>query len=440
MKKTRKVFAGFTACMCLTGLLSAVPVTVQAEVIPFTCRVSLIKYDADNQPESYIVTENRFFNYAISAEEMQTYLAEGSTLPVVGDVLYIMSPCRENISSYGEFVFEEDSTITNQGNELEFFKDTQDFVVTKHFEDTGGICWTRLTDTTTGDYWIYKDYDYLYDSVYSLKNVSIGDTVTCAIKTGNNYSYPMQVLSVKKGDGTMPALETKTSDYAQNIIFIGEKTQEGHNIPDQYAVTSDGIWSEWALSNFMYIFGATDTDDMPQYGDVYSGDYMIYETYPGQFEPNYLKKLGTVEDFYPIKEMTVSENQSGDYPEMLLTDADGKEYKYSYEMYHYVNWKFDTPIQNLKAGDTVKCAFTEDRILLITDIVNSNPVVSEVLATGDADGNGKLDILDVITVNKVVMGKEILDKDRIAYIDFNQNGTADADDSLTMIKKLVGLE
>ena len=600
MKKTRKLFAGLTALTCLTGLTAALPVTVQAETIPWTCRVSLINYDEENQPESYIVTENRFFNYSISAEEMKTYLAEGSTLPVVGDVLYIMSPARNNGNSLGEFVFEEDSTITNQGNELEFFTDTKEYVVTKHSEDTGGVYWTRLTDAETGNYWIYKDYDYLYDSVYSLKDVSIGDIVTCAVNTSDAYSYPMQVLSIEKGDGTVPDLTTPDSEYGVNIIFMGEDNPQGQTNPSVYAVNTGEKWSEWALSGFTYVFGAIDSDELPQYGDVYTGMYMIYETYPGQFEPSYLKKCGTVEDFYPIKEMTVSLNhpyQGGSYPEMILTDADGKDYRYCYDMYNYVNWKFDTPIQNLKAGDTVRCAMTENGVLMITDIVNTSastekveeddtvtiimlgtkgeayqfnkqyfmpadvstkymqgitaeygdvfkipekllnynynpekepentkieklgtaaeyygtvkeltvksnenwtikaedadgtvytgiyqsadytgydaPVymddlkagetyefvldgteimlvlpdeknitvnpVTIIPATGDADGNGKLDILDIITVNKVVMGKETLDPDRIFYIDFNQNGSADADDSLIMIKKLVGL-
>ena len=590
MKKTRKLFAGLTALMCLTGLTSAFPMSVQAEVIPWTCRVSLINYDEENQPESYIVTENRFFNYAISAEEMTTYLAEGSTLPVVGDVLYIMSPSRGGGTTLGEFVFEEDSTITNQGNELEFFTNTKDYVVTKHSEDTGGVYWTRLTDTETGNYWIYQDYDYLCDSVYSLKDVSVGDIVTCAVNAEDSeFSYPMQVLSVKKGDGTVPDLTTSDSEYGTNIIFMSK----GDGV---YAVDTDGKWSGWALSYFNFIFGAVDSDELPQYGDVYFGDYMVYETYPAQFEPSHLKKLGTVEDFYPIKEMTVSVNHPGEYPEMILTDADGTDYRYTYDLYNYVDWKFDIPIQNLEIGDTVKCAMTEDRILMITDIVNTsadteknqedtvtvivigtngdayqfnnqyfmpsdvstkymegitaeygdvlrvpkellnynyifnkepentkieklgtaseyygtvkeltvksnenrilkaedadgviytasyqsaeytgheapiymddlkagetyefvvdktemllvlpkekeitiNPVISEMV-TGDADGSGKLDIVDVIVVNKAVLGKESMDKDKIAYIDFNQNGVPDSEDSLTMMKKIVGL-
>ena len=57
----------------------------------------------------------------------------------------------------------------------------------------------------------------------------------------------------------------------------------------------------------------------------------------------------------------------------------------------------------------------------------------------DEDGNGTLDILDIITVNKAILGKENLDAERIPYIDFNQNQIPDSDDALTMLKMIVGL-
>ncbi|MBR7085851.1 MAG: hypothetical protein IKI37_11890 [Oscillospiraceae bacterium] len=49
------------------------------------------------------------------------------------------------------------------------------------------------------------------------------------------------------------------------------------------------------------------------------------------------------------------------------------------------------------------------------------------------------DILDVITVNKAVLGKETIPDEMIPYVDFNQNGVPDSDDALTMLKKIVGL-
>ena len=69
------------------------------------------------------------------------------------------------------------------------------------------------------------------------------------------------------------------------------------------------------------------------------------------------------------------------------------------------------------------------------------PATAEEIITpdGDANGSGNLDILDVITVNKAILGKEEISPDRIPYIDFNGNGIPDAEDSLVMMKMIVGL-
>ena len=74
----------------------------------------------------------------------------------------------------------------------------------------------------------------------------------------------------------------------------------------------------------------------------------------------------------------------------------------------------------------------------LDDSISVNPVPA-VTATGDADGSGELDILDIITVNKAILGKENIAEDRISCVDFNGNGVPDADDALTMLKMLVGL-
>ncbi|MBR1529006.1 MAG: hypothetical protein IJ642_06865 [Oscillospiraceae bacterium] len=70
---------------------------------------------------------------------------------------------------------------------------------------------------------------------------------------------------------------------------------------------------------------------------------------------------------------------------------------------------------------------------------SDTPPVIPDSPTGDANGDGKTDILDVITVNKAVLGKESISSDRIPYIDFNGDGKPDSTDSLTILKKIVGL-
>jgi len=80
-------------------------------------------------------------------------------------------------------------------------------------------------------------------------------------------------------------------------------------------------------------------------------------------------------------------------------------------------------------------------------VIGSAPETSETesesqsgeMMPGDADSNQKIDILDVITLNKAVMGKETLSENSLKAIDFNQNGKPDSEESLTLLKYIVGL-
>ncbi len=58
---------------------------------------------------------------------------------------------------------------------------------------------------------------------------------------------------------------------------------------------------------------------------------------------------------------------------------------------------------------------------------------------GDASGDNKINILDVILVNKAVLGKEALSDAQVKAVDFNQNSKPDSEESLTILKYIVGL-
>ena len=58
---------------------------------------------------------------------------------------------------------------------------------------------------------------------------------------------------------------------------------------------------------------------------------------------------------------------------------------------------------------------------------------------GDANLDGTVDILDVITINKAILGKETLTRHQNEFSDVNQNGVPDSSDSLAVLKYIVGL-
>ncbi len=67
------------------------------------------------------------------------------------------------------------------------------------------------------------------------------------------------------------------------------------------------------------------------------------------------------------------------------------------------------------------------------------PLEVKPLQAGDADGSGEVDILDVISINKAILGKEILTENGLKAIDFNSNGKPDSDEALTVLKYIVGM-
>ncbi|MBE6877109.1 MAG: 1,4-beta-glucanase, partial [Ruminococcus sp.] len=65
--------------------------------------------------------------------------------------------------------------------------------------------------------------------------------------------------------------------------------------------------------------------------------------------------------------------------------------------------------------------------------------VTDMTVWGDADESGEVDILDVITVNKALLGKEELSAQGLKNADLDQSGKPDATDSLNIMKYIVGL-
>ena len=58
---------------------------------------------------------------------------------------------------------------------------------------------------------------------------------------------------------------------------------------------------------------------------------------------------------------------------------------------------------------------------------------------GDADLNGEVDILDVITINKAILGKEVLEGQGLVNVDFNKNNKPESTEATAVLKYIVGL-
>ena len=61
----------------------------------------------------------------------------------------------------------------------------------------------------------------------------------------------------------------------------------------------------------------------------------------------------------------------------------------------------------------------------------------KIYQKGDPDGNGEIDIRDVILVNRAILGKSILSENQLNAVDFNGDGKLELTESITIMKYIV---
>ena len=77
------------------------------------------------------------------------------------------------------------------------------------------------------------------------------------------------------------------------------------------------------------------------------------------------------------------------------------------------------------------------KVIKVNFSASSKP--EESLKLGDVDGNGLVDILDIISMNKAILGQKILTPAQMQCADIDTNGMVDTKDSLMLMKMIVGL-
>lgn len=65
--------------------------------------------------------------------------------------------------------------------------------------------------------------------------------------------------------------------------------------------------------------------------------------------------------------------------------------------------------------------------------------LESVIKAGDVNLDNNIDVLDVILLNRAILGKEKLSALQDAVADVNKDGTVNASDSLVIMKMIVGL-
>lgn len=75
--------------------------------------------------------------------------------------------------------------------------------------------------------------------------------------------------------------------------------------------------------------------------------------------------------------------------------------------------------------------------MLLTAVPAISVSAEETILAGDANQSGDVNVMDLILVNKSILGCEELTKAQIQAVDFNHNKIVDADDSLELLKYIV---
>ncbi|MBR1528730.1 MAG: Ig-like domain-containing protein [Oscillospiraceae bacterium] len=92
--------------------------------------------------------------------------------------------------------------------------------------------------------------------------------------------------------------------------------------------------------------------------------------------------------------------------------------------------------------ETVAETESETELIVTTEFPSETETVSETdpeIMLGDLDSNGSLNILDVIMINRAILGKDHLTPEQNQAADFDQNGKVESNDSLAMLKQIVGV-
>lgn len=149
-------------------------------------------------------------------------------------------------------------------------------------------------------------------------------------------------------------------------------------------------------------------------------------------EGNSIEYVGKAADVCEIVTVTVTKREG---TTMYAQDASGMEHTFGIDYFHTM----------IYPGDVIEFAVMDGELTYATD---ASPL-------GDVNADGDLDILDVILLNKAVLIGEplpALETDTgtaklaksgetdYGQCDFNGNGTLDLDDSLGMMKRIIGIE
>ena len=246
------------------------------------------------------------------------------------------------------------------------------------------------------------------------------------------------------------AVSAETVPFEAERFFVVVGSYDGHPQLRYLYPYADGTYD----ADMVVLPNATGSY---QYGDVFTctGTVSLQAVQPAAGNLIYamayyytledetqLKKAGTCASIFECKNLTVTENLydgSGHFS-VHLADADGKTYYYGLNTYGST---LGVNVSAAQKGDVIPFALYHD-IPVVPLADEPAPEVSQTVETtepqtsgerkGDVNGDGIVDIMDVIRLNKSLLGIEKLTDEQTALADTDGSGTVDSGDSLLILK------
>jgi len=435
MKK--RLFAFLTALCCGASVM-AMPAFAQDETLPVHEYIVIGVDDSDNSKDVIILEYGTDRQLYLTQEQIELYLAEGDRTPRYGDKLTV----KGNVTwtelagtNYMQFDFDDPYEITNEGS---IYSETveEKFVVTLG-KNLPHVVYLSPLDDSEVHYHYYSDVftrlGYSQPKGFDWNEVETGDEVIFRTYEG----CPVFPVGVPSTD----------------FIVIGVDNEEN---PQNYIVYHPAA----AHAYTCYLTAAqvetflNEGEPQPAYGDILeiSGDLLITEII-GTNSMMFIDEMAepvTEKDSKHGIDVTgnvlaneeretyciqVSETIKNAFRLSYETDPETgatKSYAYYHDafIYHGYVQPDGIDLENIGTGDEMTFL-----------MYNGFPVIPTAISRlGDANADGALSIVDVVMVNRHVMGADMTSTTmNTDAADFDKNGEVTHEDSLSILKRLVGL-
>lgn len=245
---------------------------------------------------------------------------------------------------------------------------------------------------------------------------------------------------------SMPIMQVSAVKYNEDGKMIGRI----YTVIGSFSETYDnGKTYEYCYLNNGCVISPNEVsnDITLAYGDVvWILADSIEPIQPGRFNIEEIEYLGKADEYYgTTKELAVVKIEDSE----KFQDEQGNLYSWSswWSFQGEGSLKLEFCRDDFHVGDKAIFVINDDDIVLpleftykaeVDESINLNPVETQVIA-GDTNGDSEVDIIDVIAMNKVILGQKQFTAEQLKACDFNQDGMVDPDDSLLLMKYIVGL-